>query len=664
MMKKKSKLILLYSVFFCSFSLSAQTELKKYIEIEAERIEKVKAIEIEIEAFISEKINSYRLDQSVINQAKKNHKMDSPDSDFNQTLYSIKRSKLRKLFFQEHSELKNMYIANLPQETLSQLCINGDFENDVLANYNFFSEQLATNLECGVSTPQVSVSPVINQFSVTSTNLVSIIDSSDTATWDPVTMQFDPALNRPLYGSIQVPTLSPNGGSRCIKLNNSSGGGTSARNVTTVSRQILIDDPLFEYELSLMLQASGHLINHEEPVFTVKFYDLNRNLMQQRCIISKPNCIFKEAFRGVPIVGHSDNILYTGWICDAIDVSALMDNNVIGGVNAIVEFTVTDCGQGGHFGTVYLDNICGFTCENPAFGMISVRPDQSDCPDLINDVPYRVCGNYVLPVNSVLSSITISVSMNHGVSFIPIDPLNAPVTIDSVNRTFCIDIDNSVFTTNADDNYVFQVSENYKQTCNGLEYQNANTAITVVDLTQCCFPTLTLTSPNGDMGNNSLNSISLKERSEWIKASNKILSGNNDYQDGVVFHAGEFVEMTPGFETVFGAQFAAYVAGCTNNFEYKSNANIEHNENQQTRSLEKYFVIYPNPSNDNVEIIMKDITFSRVMISAVDGKVVLDKRVDRTSNYKLDISRYANGIYIVNLIADDGKQYSQKLIKN
>lgn len=57
-------------------------------------------------------------------------------------------------------------------------------------------------------------------------------------------------------------------------------------------------------------------------------------------------------------------------------------------------------------------------------------------------------------------------------------------------------------------------------------------------------------------------------------------------------------------------------------------------------------------------------SFNKIIIASIDGKIILEKMVEPTSSYNLDISRYASGVYIVNVVSNDGKQYSQKLIKN
>jgi hypothetical protein len=660
-MKKTFKLILLCSLFFCSFSGMAQSALKDYLDSETKRIQKAQATEIEIEKFISRNIDGYALSQSVIDDFKYRTAEEGQTSSIDALLVKIKRAELRKLYFKEHPNVMQDYIAGVLPSALRQHCVNGDFETEVAANYTFMSEPIASNLECAVPTPQVPLAPTINDFG----SLVTVMDSADSS-WNAATMEFDPTLNSATYGFIQVPTISPNGAKRSIKLNNNAGG----YDVTTMSRDIFIDDPFFEYEFSLMLQASGHLSTQEEPVFTVRIYDLSGNLIQQRCIISQPNCIFKVAHRKG--FGNTEDIYYTDWMCDRMDVFALVDDKPNEkGFNARVEFTIADCGRGGHFGTAYIDNICDFTCSKPAFGSIETKPLEGDCERFFSDEPYVICGTYTLPPGSTLDSLAASMSINGGSVFVPIDPSDMVIDInpiDETSGTFCIRISKALLNSNPSETYVFQIIENYTQTCDSGSYHNVNTTIAVADFSKCCFPTLTLVSPSGDMTNNTADSVILKQRKEWIRAANLIGVGNNSYQDGVVYHAGDFVELNPGFEALLGSQFAAYPEDCSGTYVYRVQAPTKGKPAKSTEvnlvKIAKGFDIYPNPSSNSIEIVMKNTRFNKVTITSVDGKTVYENKMEANDRQQLSIQHFAEGIYIVNVTSEEGKVFTRKLIKN
>ena len=178
-----------------------------------------------------------------------------------------------------------------------------------------------------------------------------------------------------------------------------------------------------------------------------------------------------------------------------------------------------------------------------------------------------------------------------------------------------------------------------------------------------CEPTLTLASPADDSNNLSSFFVRHLERENWISASNVIGFGDNTTQNGVVYHAGNFVDLTPGFDAILTSQFEAYPEGCSDNYVYKNgSANVS--PIKDSGMLVKSFTIYPNPSNSMVELMMQNTKFIKVSINSIDGKTVFETNTQSSNNYQLDVAKYANGIYIVNILTDDGQTYSKKLIKN
>ena len=66
-------------------------------------------------------------------------------------------------------------------------------------------------------------------------------------------------------------------------------------------------------------------------------------------------------------------------------------------------------------------------------------------------------------------------------------------------------------------------------------------------------PTLTLLSPTDNLDNLAPLAEKFKERSDWIRALNRVLIGNNALSNGVAYHAENFVELTAGFEALAGS---------------------------------------------------------------------------------------------------------------
>jgi Secretion system C-terminal sorting domain len=190
---------------------------------------------------------------------------------------------------------------------------------------------------------------------------------------------------------------------------------------------------------------------------------------------------------------------------------------------------------------------------------------------------------------------------------------------------------------------------------------SATTPVTVT-IALCCLPTLTLTTAD-NMSNNTPNPISLRETSNWIRATNVISLGNNALGDGVVYHSGNFVELNPGFEATIGSQFSAYPENCTSNFVYKS-GNSGMKDEVELNKIRNDFVIYPNPSTNFIEISMINSKFNKIVINSFDGKTILDKNIENSNFSEIDVSNYSNGIYIISVTSDSGEITSHKFIKN
>ena len=75
-------------------------------------------------------------------------------------------------------------------------------------------------------------------------------------------------------------------------------------------------------------------------------------------------------------------------------------------------------------------------------------------------------------------------------------------------------------------------------------------------------------------------------------------------------------------------------------------------EFQSTSSIEKNFAkaqIYPNPVNDLLTLDNLAATVDRAQIISMDGKVLIDQRINAQSSIQLNVSSLKEGVYILNL---------------
>lgn len=653
---KSLKILLFCFIWSGSNTLFAQVD--EYIKLEQNRILKAQIIENEVISFVSKNIGSYTLAKEIELETVRhlNEEIELlTDREIEIALENAKVVELRKLFFKTFPEKKEQYTANKIPSSLRQTCVNGDFE-DGTVGYSFWSDA-HPQPDSGSSffqscatpttlTPTNVVTPSVNNFNST----VTLIDNTA-----PNYQQYDPVLAS--FGQ-NIPTLNSNSGSKSIKLNNTKGYGSS--DLTTMSRYIpSINQASIDFNFSLIMDnkiAHGQDI---QPYFRVRVLDQYNNVVDQICIIADPeNCLFNRIN-----VSNSRRILYTGWVCARLNVQDILNQP------GTIEFSVSDCQPSQHFGTVYIDNLCGFVCATPQLGALSLDPTNINCPNATPDVPISVCGTYQPPVNATLNTISLNILQNG----ILVSTITAPTQLTA--ETFCFTFLPSEFGANPTGNFEFEVNATFNVACPAGAFiydmtdnsANVGPDVTFID---CCLPTLTLVSPANNVTNLDAATATKKERSDWIKASNIVQVGDNLYQNGVVYHAGNFVELNPGFEAVLGSQFAAYIEGCSSNYTYRANetnetigdTNLEEELNLIKLNVE--FLIVPNPSNSFVELIMTDSQFENISITTIDGKMVYDKNIELTYKAKVDVSRYANGVYLINILSTDGKVYSKKLIKN
>ena len=657
-MYKILKTVIVCAICFNSYNISAQ--LNEYLNSEEKRISSANQIELEIQKFIDNNYNNYVLSKEVTDDLITHLRSEEEftDAELQNAIKKTKVYELRKLFFSENPDKKDSYFARPMPLSVQQSCVNGDFENGT-AGYTFWSDahpQPASGTAFFLSCATPTAPTVLNAVTPANNDLnaaVTLIDNTS-----PGYTQYDPTL---AGLGVNIPTLFPSGGNKCIKLNNEQGFGSS--DITTVSRYFPnINQETIDFNFSLIMDnkpAHGQPI---QPFFRVRVLDQFNNVVDEICIIANPdNCLFNVIY-----VSNNRRVLYTDWICARLNVGEILNQP------GTIEFTVSDCQPSAHFGTVYIDNICGSVCATPRLGALNTNATNINCPDTIGNTPIQVCGTFQAPLNATLSSISLNITQNGTV----IGTVNTPTQLTA--NTFCFTVLPSMFGASPTGNFEFQIDANFNVNCPAGTFiytisdnsANIGPDVTFID---CCLSTLTLASPADNVNNLAPSIVKKKERSDWIKAANIVSVGDNALSNGVVYHAANYVELNPGFEAVLGAQFSAYPEGCSANYTYKAQATTtiprssDISNGDETINLIKVlkdFAIVPNPSSSTIEVIMNDAKFNRVTISTIDGKIVNERNIEKTDKTLIDVSSYANGIYIINVTSENGQVFTKKLIKN
>lgn len=75
--------------------------------------------------------------------------------------------------------------------------------------------------------------------------------------------------------------------------------------------------------------------------------------------------------------------------------------------------------------------------------------------------------------------------------------------------------------------------------------------------------------------------------------------------------------------------------------------------------------IFPNPATNQITVKFSATSkVENVVIYSIIGNEILNKKVDQTSNFKLNVQNLKKGRYIVRVFKQDGTTESLSLIKN
>lgn len=163
---------------------------------------------------------------------------------------------------------------------------------------------------------------------------------------------------------------------------------------------------------------------------------------------------------------------------------------------------------------------------------------------------------------------------------------------------------------------------------------------------------------------------------EFDETKDNIFASANNFipSDHVTYRAGNQIHLTNGFRTN-GAYVHAFIHPCDapgNSFRSAStnsfvNGAKENDVNKQKIS-NKNLTISPNPNNGTFKIIItknsSPIGIKDLKVYDIMGKVIWQTGTSNNNTFDVDISNYAQGIYYVRSINEDGEIEVQKLIKN
>jgi gliding motility-associated-like protein len=218
-----------------------------------------------------------------------------------------------------------------PPQVNSSGCVNPGFENGTNSNWSLFSGNInSVNLPCNTcANSPGGISNVVNS---TSTITGQCTSGSD------------------YYGSF--PVVAPSGGNYSLLLNNAASGGKMMR--ASYSFVVTNLNDIFTFQYAVVLQSGSHLPN-EQPYFHVDVTDNTTNATVP-CTQYDAVAPASGAAQGWSLSPLDNTVSYKPWTTVGLDLQSAVGHTVT------VNFIVSDCIYGGHFGYCYIDADCG----NPA----------------------------------------------------------------------------------------------------------------------------------------------------------------------------------------------------------------------------------------------------------------------------------------------------------
>ncbi|PDS25794.1 T9SS type B sorting domain-containing protein [Flavobacterium branchiophilum] len=221
----------------------------------------------------------------------------------------------------------------------------------------------------------------------------------------------------------------------------------------------------FNYKAVLMtVYESGHTDN--QPFVKARIINAAGTVVSEFCLVGdETNCIFTK------IPGSDAAILYTAnWQSGLLDISSIPNNEAF-----TVELMASRCGFGGHFGYMYVDDICLLHSNENFQGSIELNPVNEVCPTL----PINVCGSYTIPnsggITATLNTLTLNLYNETGTS---IYSTNVPTTLNTSTHQFCFTLNAANFPNSINANYNVGVTATYNTQgaagCGGTVFNSAS----------------------------------------------------------------------------------------------------------------------------------------------------------------------------------------------
>jgi len=183
----------------------------------------------------------------------------------------------------------------------------------------------------------------------------------------------------------------PPSGRRSLRINNNH----INYHVNRVSKRFDVKEDTYYYSFaSVMENPIDHI--YVQPYFTVKLVRIRDEvILSSKCYVSDKNDPFFDWIPPRSGLNYTP-ITYRNWTCDTFDLSSYMGDSLR------IDFIASDCGAGGHWGYVYLSDLCVTCSSQPT---IQLYPLDQGC----RDFPPDFIGNLHLDSTYILLDLGLNI---------------------------------------------------------------------------------------------------------------------------------------------------------------------------------------------------------------------------------------------------------------
>ena len=288
-----------------------------------------------------------------------------------------------------------------------------------------------------------------------------------------------------------LPVVAPGGGLYSVCLNDNSAGGKMQKLKQTFL--VSASNTIFTFQFLAVVQDGLHPPN-DQPYFTFEILDSVGNV-----IPSTYNTVSAGATTsGLQTTSNCDGgiggLNYLGWRSVLLDLSAYVGHNVT------VQYIVSDCNQGGHYGYAYIDGACGVMAidapkTNICSGDTSITLNAPygagtyswTGPGIVGttntySVQVNLPGTYSVTISNLSGSSSYSTTLTQTVSNVGV----LPTISISGNTSVCIG-NNTILTASGANSYTWTASGSSINAPTITAYGYSNTTYTVsgVDINGC-----------------------------------------------------------------------------------------------------------------------------------------------------------------------------------